>query len=214
MGGRVLFLLVVLLPMGMFLAGLFVKALLRPIGELNEAVELSIKEGRDMLSYDAPYKELDNIKSTLNRLLLRNPVAPETPKRQEEPSVREEISSGKPAGDGEDSAIGNPDESPSPGGDSEEAPLPGLWCMIHREDYTVRRLSENFLVLTGFNDCKEGSHIIEAFDAALIQVISRVMDETQDKPEQVELSGKRYRISRIDRATAGEEVLIAFEETD
>jgi hypothetical protein len=177
-------LLLVLLGIGMGIAYALVNGFLTPLRQLHEEMEIAIKEGSGRLNFDGPYPEIDNIKRTFERLLMRKATAPST--METKPLMQ------------------SADEPPSPPLPSlgarhkkQDTPLPtpvsktsisdrlrrlkAPWCIIDRVNYTLCGSSEDFAGSFGLTGCKNGMHVIEAFDTDMIQMVSQLIDASTEE---------------------------------
>ncbi len=209
LGGLIAFLLMLLIVMSMGMSYLLVIIFLKPIRILTERAEMSIKEGRENINFSAPYKELDDLKNILGRLLLRknysdqnNPESRhvlENLRDQDRPDMR--------------TSAGLKDVSQEPSMNKNMSDPNHPWCVISNEDYTVKQISDNFASILSIKNCKTGLHIIEAFDSELIQVVSQVMDDAENQAIEVELSGKKYQVQRVEDKQKNQSAIIFREES-
>ncbi len=175
--------LMILFGIGIAIAYLLVKAFLSPLRQLHEEMEVAIKEGGGRLNFEAPYPEIDNIKRTFERLLMRKA----SPSDTQRPSLREpskKSPTNKPIfhdpipGD-ENAPLPSPDPKPSMSARLKRLKAP--WCVIDRENYTLSGFSDDFSGTFGLAGCKNGMHVIEAFDTDMVQVVSQLMDAPADE---------------------------------
>jgi hypothetical protein len=175
--------LMILFGLGIAVAYLLVRAFLAPLRQLHEEMEIAIKEGDGRLNFDAPYPEIDNIKRTFERLLMRKvpPSGARTPslRKPEEKMPPIKAMAHDPIPRDEDVPLPSSDPKPSM-----SARLKGLktpWCIIDRENYTLSGSSDDFAGAFGLAGCKNGMHVIEAFDTDMVQMVSQLMDAPADE---------------------------------
>jgi hypothetical protein len=207
-------LLAVLFSIGMGIAHLLAKAFIKPLRQLNEEMEIAIKEGRGHLKFIAPYVEIDNLKRTFERLLMRKAA----PTESETPSLRTSTSKDAPimAGDMDLSAI-RPDASqasPVPKNfiDDQLRGVSAPWCVINRQNYGICRFSDHFTQIITSPGCKEGMHIIEAFDTDMIQVVSQLMDAPDDKELAMDHPDGKHILRRVYDPADPDHIALIFEE--
>ncbi len=214
MGVTVFFLLAILFVIGLLMSHLLAKAFLNPLKSIYEEVELAIKNGSTALDYKAPYKELDNLKRTFERLLMRKtssssffpsetgPISAQTSLGGQSPSNK------KPSLQGTSSFPVSTDKL------LQELTAP--WCIIDRENYTLLRLSDNFVPGLGTPECKQGMHIIEALETDIIPGVSQMIDSDDTNELTVTHADKTYNLRRINSndADAAEKnnVILVFED--
>lgn len=210
-------LLAVLLCISMGIAHLLVRGFLDPLRQLHEEMEIAIKEGRGRLDFSAPYPEIDSLKQTFERLLMRKATRFETGT----PSPP------APAGGAASQKAGIHDfatplpgacaPSPGPGGGSIVDRLNGVtapWCIIDRENYTLCRFSNNFAQTFGASGFKEGMHVIEAFDTDMIQVVSQLMDTPDDKELTMDHPDGKHLLRRVSDPADPDHIALILEEKD
>ncbi|RJP84601.1 MAG: FHA domain-containing protein [Desulfobacteraceae bacterium] len=208
MGGMGYFLLTILFCLSILVSYLMTKAFLNPLIALNEHVEVAIKEGRAALDFKAPYKELDHLKRAFDRLLMRKPPSAPIPEENNHPSTERIPASASPAPD-----MGLHQKSESIGSSPPQMnELKSPWCVIDRETYTLRRISDNFGQLPGSPDRKAGMHLIEAFDADMIQAVSQLMEAKNEEMLTVVQGEKTYTLRRIENPAEKNNVTLVFED--
>ena len=203
------FLLTILLCLSMAVAYLMTKAFLNPLILLNEHVEVAIKEGRAGLDFHAPYKELDHLKRSFDRLLMRKPASSQAPAPDH---VTQTKGISGPAARHQETDVGQKAEPAAPALPRLND-LTGPWCVIDRETYTLRKISDNFSQLPGMPDRREGMHVIEAFDADMIQAVSQLMETESEERLTVVLEGGAYALRRINDPAHKNNVILVFEDT-
>jgi hypothetical protein len=209
MGATGYFLLIILFGLSMLVAYLMAKTFLNPLITLNEHVEVAIKEGRGTLDFHAPYQELDHLKRSFDRLLMRKPASTQTPT-----SERVSQASGP-----SDSFAQPPEISASQKAEPAAShasclnDLNAPWCIIDRETYTLIKISDNFAGLPGPPDRKEGMHVIEAFDADMIQAVSQLMETKSEERLTIVIQDKTFVLRRMDDPAQKNNVILVFEDT-
>lgn len=204
-------LIVVLLGISMGVAHLLVRAFLDPLRQLHEEMEIAIKEARGRLNFTAPYPEIDNLKRTFERLLMRKAALSET---GTPPSVGEAASANAGIQDPATPDPNVPAQPPGSGGSIEER-LHGItvpWCIIDRENYTLRRFSNDFAQNLGIPGCKEGLHVIEAFDTDMIQVVSQLMDAPADQEVTMDHPDGKHLLRRFSDPADPDHIAMIFED--
>jgi hypothetical protein len=172
-------------------------------------VEIAIKEGRSSLDFQAPYEALDHLKRSFDRLLIRKPAAPvET--RDPMPKLTAARTT-IPATALESGAV--PTETPGVSAPPRTRDLTAPWCEIDRETYTIQKLSENFNPFLGGPERREGMHLIEAFDADLIQAVSQLMEAEGEESLTVAAGNRTCRLTRIPDPDNHNHVILIFEDT-
>ncbi len=174
--------LMVLFGVSMAVAHLLVKAFLDPLRHLHEEMEIAIKEEGGRLNFDAPYPEIDAIKRTFERLLMRKAAysdeQPPTLHRVSEESPIRKAAPREPIFREQDAPL-----PPSSAGTSLSDRLKGIkspWCIIDRENYALCGSSNDFAQTFGQSGARDGMHVIEAFDTDMIQVVSQLLDAAAD----------------------------------
>jgi hypothetical protein len=210
LGGTAVMLLVVLFIVSMVLTRFITRSFLKPLTAVNEEVEIAIKENRDRLVFSAPYPELAALVQNLNRLLVRRPDPGRAPRVPE--------SSPAPAaagfqGKGEPRACGNPAEEPPVGPDTAPALDPGEpWFLVDRDSFTLSGLSPALAALPWARECREGMHLIEAFDADFIQAVSRLMEARPGVRESVTVQERNVVLTRAEETGTPSRVLFRVSE--
>lgn len=207
-------LLAVLFCISMGIAHLLVKAFLDPLKQLHEVMEIAIKEGRGRLDFTAPYPEIDNLKRTFERLLMRKATPSETDMPSPPPATGEAT---PVKAKFQDTAAPGPDTTPTPPGSrtSIEDQLHGItapWCIIDRENYTLCRFSAHFAQTFAASGCREGMHVIEAFDTDMIQVVSQLMDAQTDNEALPDHLDGKHRLRRISDPADPDHIALIFED--
>jgi type III secretion system (T3SS) inner membrane Yop/YscD-like protein len=222
MGVLGFFLIAILFVIGILMSHLLAKAFLNPLKTLYEEVEIAIKKGSTALDYQAPYSELNNLKRTFNRLLMRKKSSPTSfassagsPKTLDEkhptsPREKETL----PATAAFPSSL---PASPGSGTTDEQlAEITAPWCIIDRENYTLVRHSDNFATNLGTPDCRQGMHIIEALETTIIPAVSEMIDSDDSTKLTVSHANKTYFLRRMtskDACAADiNHVILIFEE--
>lgn len=216
LGGTLFLLAAVLCSLGLVMAWLLARAFLNPLRDLNESVEIAIKKGVAAIDYQAPYGELEKLQRTFDRLLMRSAGAPPsdssgapTPISKSQPATRAVESPPSPS---EKPALQN--TTPFPVSmEKRLAELTCPWCIVNREDYTLRRMSENFAPSFGTPECREGMHIIEALGSDIIAPVSQIID-AEDAPAATLTHGEKTSVLR--RLTDPKDqtaVILVFEDT-
>jgi hypothetical protein len=210
LGASVIFLLLILFMLGMAMTYLLLRAFLGPLKQLYEEVEISIKEGRNQIDFKAPYEELNNLSRAFNRLMLRKDSVSHSTESLDRISVStgDQVSEQKPS-------AGKPDlsqERKSSASDENIQSISTPWCLINVDDYTIVKFSDNFAKNLGLNEFRPGMHIIEAFEAGVIQTVSQILDNKNSGEVEIEIGGKKYLAGRRNDASDESNVLIVFEE--
>jgi hypothetical protein len=208
--------LMVLFGVSMAVAHLLVKAFLGPIKQLHEEMEVAIKEGGGRLHFDAPYPEIDNIKRTFERLLMRKEALSDgetlSPRRpaQGSPLIKATPREAIPREQGVPLTPSSPGTSISDRIDEINTP----WCIIDRGNYTLCGFSDDFAGTFGQDGVREGMHVIEAFDTDMIQVVSQLLDApAEDKIVMDHPDGKHILRRMADPADPNHVALIFEDKT-
>lgn len=209
MGGAGYFLLAVLFGLSLLAARLLARAFLGPLVSLNEQVEIAIKEGRSALDFQAPYEALDHLKRSFDRLLIRKPAASQEtrdplpkPAAARTPGPATVLDPGAPS-------VETPAASTPPRAGDLIAP----WCAIDRETYTIQNMSPDLNAFLGEPVRREGMHVIEAFEADLIQPVSQLMEAEGQENQTVALQGRTCRLTRMTDPDHHNLVILMFEDT-
>lgn len=176
LGGTVFVLTAILFAVSLALAYLLARAFLNPLRSLNDAVEIAIKKGGAALDFQAPYTELEDLRRSFDRLLMRgaSPLGP-SPSPQAPETISPASDTGRPPVQTKKTVPQT--TAPFPlSMEKRLAELTAPWCIIDREDYTVKRLSGNFAGVFGTPECREGMHIIEALETDIIAPVSQMID--------------------------------------
>lgn len=205
MGAAGYFLLTILCCLSMLVAYAMARVFLSPLTALNEQVEVAIKEGRGSIDFDAPYTELGHLKRSFDRLLIRKPASAQPPTQERgypapaaAKGTQPKTAAPSPTG-GATSAMPRLDENSGP------------WCVIDRETYTIQKISGNFNKLLGAPERREGMHVIEAFDADMIQAVSHLMETDTDESQTLALENGACTIRRIHDPARQNHVILIFE---
>jgi hypothetical protein len=89
----------------------------------------------------------------------------------------------------------------------------GPWCVIDRETYTLQKISDNFNKLPGAPERREGMHVIEAFDADMIQAVSHLMETDTDESQTLALENGACTIRRVHDPARQNHIILIFEVT-
>lgn len=189
-------LLFVLVGISMGIAYALVNGFLTPLRQLHEEMEIAIKEGSGRLNFHGPYPEIDNIRRTFERLLMRKAAASST--METTPLPHSEGSSPPSLG-----ALPRKQEAPLAPPVSKTSisdRLSGLktpWCIIDRANYTLCSFSDDFAGSFGLAGCKNDMHVIEAFDTDMIQMVSQLIDAPAEGEITIDHSDGHHLLRRL-----------------
>jgi hypothetical protein len=223
LGATIYMILIFLFIVAFFLSFSLSKVLLNPIKSLHEDAEMAIKEGRTNLAGTGSFNEIEDLRQTIERLLMRHTAAPLS---STAPPVSNEYTPAPPP-ERTESPVPPAEnihiEQPSPeqkqpeethgvhSNESMQTQIQGPWLMIDSNSFMIAQLSDNFDSTLGFENTQKGVHVIEAFDAEVIQAVSELMDGQEGDSASVNLNQKHFTLRRVQKAGDTNNILIVFE---
>jgi hypothetical protein len=154
-----MFLLALCGILGIFL----IKTFLRPLKQIEEEASIALKEGRDHLTFRSPYREVDNLVSAFNRILVRLPA--------EGTKITSETDPGRSADIAENASgefLSELDQITCP------------WCIVDSERLVISQYNHPFITIFGNSRIKQGAHVAEAFDNPdILNAISTLIDSPE-----------------------------------
>jgi len=199
-----LFGLVFVLCIAVLFAITLVKMILQPWKELGKSLELTMGGNRSMLDYTAPYKELDYLKTQVDRLLLKNERSKQNDLLLEKVSIPK--SSGLVVPEKTATVVG-------PLLDMNSFREGEISCLIEGKNNQIVDSSPEFQKMFQLQDTND-LHILEVFqDPSLLTEMMRLVEHKVSKSEIV-IANSVFTLTREDVLESPGYLLIRFESRD